>query len=275
MLDIEIDIKDSTHKEAVLLTRQILTNVVSHGGTIGRWRSLVVRASVPEALFEVVAFINSSPAPALQLVCLKRHIDDWDDARRCDRRTRIPSLDSLHSLTHGLERPQLSHVELFGLTCSYIFNRASPMLSNLRHLKLSCSGDPYTANDISRLLSASPQLEYLSLDVGAARCADLGRFARPAKVLLPSLHSLALRVYNFDEWAKPLLKIIDAPGVESLRLSCKGGGLSPMLDVLRTGRLDGVLQSKSSKSNSRRGPIFPSLRRLHLDDVDMADEFWE
>lgn len=58
-------------------------------------------------------------------------------------------------------------------------------------------------------------------------------------------------------------------------MSCKGGGFEPLLNFLCAGRLNGVLSHKHSKPSSERGPIFPSLRRLHLDDIDMDYGFWE
>ncbi|KAF8603961.1 hypothetical protein BDV93DRAFT_522759 [Ceratobasidium sp. AG-I] len=275
LIDIELDIQPPESKEAVRQARQILKHIVSHGGAVDRWRSLVVRAERPEALFKVVAFIDSLSTSALQFISLKRRIEDWTDAQWCDRRTILPANRNFPSLTSGPQHPQLSRVELFGLTYKYIHDRRSAMVSNLRHLKFSCSGEFHTTYIINTLLCVSPQLEYLSLDIGAARCAVFQACIPPRTVILPSLRSLSLRVYNRHTWFVSFLEKIDAPAVESLRLSCEGGGLPPLLYFLCFGRLNGALRSASLTANSQCGPIFSSLRHLHLDYIDMPRAFWE
>ena len=106
--------------EAVPLVRQIFGHIISHGGSISRWRSLAVRAKIPDVLFEVIAFINSSPMLALQIVSLNWRIQDYNDDQQSDihstKRVTKSIRQDLPSLTSGPQYPQLSRVELVGLT---------------------------------------------------------------------------------------------------------------------------------------------------------------
>lgn len=242
-----------------------------YGGAISRWRSLVARAKSSKALLEVVTFINSSPMPALQFISLKRQI-----YRKFGESYYVNAGPTLDSLTSGPQCPQLSHVELFGLICTHIFNPNTPKLSGLRHLKLSCPSTLYSTNGICKLLSESPQLEYFSIDVGRLHRGGDGEPSIPSKVLLPSLRSLSLHTYGMHDWFRQLLETINAPAVESLRMSSKGKrGFESLLNLLCAGRPDDVLGSRNSTTDSPSGPMFPLLRHLHLDYIEMDGEFWE
>ncbi|KAF8603962.1 hypothetical protein BDV93DRAFT_522760 [Ceratobasidium sp. AG-I] len=212
--------------------------------------------------------------PELQIISLNWRIQDSDDdTRQSDRPTMISVTKPIHknlpSLTSGPQHPQLSCMELVGLTYGYMIHRHPPMFSNLRYLKLSC---------FSELLFANRHLEYLSLDVGGARCVDLSTIHPQAT--LPSLRTLSLRVCVAYKWFQTLLEVIDAPAVESLHLSCQGRGFQSLVDFFCRGRVSGSLCRQLSTtehppSGPQCGPIFPALRHLHLEGINMSEGGWE
>ena len=152
------------------------------------------------------------------------------------------------------------------------------MLSNLRYLKIFCSGDLSSVWGLSEFLFANPRLEHLSLDVGEARCVDLSE-SHPQSTL-PFLRTLCIRVRVAYDWFQTLLETIDAPAVESLCLSCQDDGFEPLVDFFCTGRVNGSLcprlsTTEPAPSRPGCGPLFPTLRHLHLDGINMSKGSWE
>ncbi|KAF8603960.1 hypothetical protein BDV93DRAFT_555976 [Ceratobasidium sp. AG-I] len=278
-LDIELDVPDTDPSEVSTQVLQTLRLIVSRGGDIARWRSLTVLANVPLAILAALGSICSSSLPGLRFLSLNRRSNGWADVLH-DTEAMIVArmvLGNSHWASLGPQAPQLHSVELIGLPSNLVFDRSSPMLSNLRYLKLGCGATRYPINGIGKLLSASPKLEHLGLDMGAVPDSDLeSDDAAPSKVLLPLLRSLSLQTNMSNEWGASLLKMIDAPSVDSFRLHCRSRYyFEEMLQFICTGRLKGVLQSHFSTSEPQYEPIFPSLRSLKIADPVIDSIFLE
>jgi hypothetical protein len=259
---------------------ETLRFIVAQGGSLDRWRSLIIHTKVPQVLFEAVKFINSAPTPALQFLSLKWKADIGTviEAQELDSLGDIEDmLGDSYALSHGSQRPQLRRVDLGGLPAAFIFDRPSPLLSNLTRLKLVCASQIYSIQGISALLSASPQLEHLSLDLGHAE-GNLGIVTTgPLQISLPALRFFSLNPQSAYDWGVYLLQTIDAPGVETFELrtgtqTLMGDFDSPTFAFLCLGRKNGALLHNGVNGGStdypKYGPPFPSLRHLDIKHIN-------
>ncbi|KAJ1301559.1 hypothetical protein OPQ81_008807 [Rhizoctonia solani] len=148
---------------------EALDFIEKSGGKRHRWGSLIVLSKALFAIISIYSFFTKTPTPALQFVSMKRkaHHDIMDEQEEFG--TQEFGLSQL-TLAHGPERPQLRHIELRGLPKHFMFDSHSPIVSNLTTFTFVC---PPTVSlpsheEFSAVLSASPRLENLSIDLRAA-----------------------------------------------------------------------------------------------------------
>ncbi|KAJ1299508.1 hypothetical protein OPQ81_006106 [Rhizoctonia solani] len=279
--------------ERALHTLQL---IIEYGGTLDRWRSLTVRSKAARPLYDVIGLINSASTPALRFLSLTWGADHQSRASPPSG-VNLPAQQAMgdaegktcdsYALTPGPHRPQLAHIELVRLPSEFIFLRASPMVSNLTRFKLA---SPFLSlESVSNLLSGNPRLELLDVDIGTTSrwnsserldLASLGRL----RVSLPLLSVFSLKLAQHQMCGLQLLKLIDAPNVESFELEFEidHGDAGYVYDhrnwgiptYLAKGRIHGALQSLTSPAeNPGCGPIFPLVRKLNIDDIVSFDMF--
>ncbi|QRV97651.1 F-box-like protein [Ceratobasidium sp. AG-Ba] len=268
----------------VKLARETLDFIVEHGGTLDRWRSLIVHAKVPEVLFEMSSFINIAATPALQFVSLKWKVNiDWVEAQENNSLLSAEEkLDDSCSLSHGPQRPRIRRVDLDGMPSAFIFRRQSPFLSNLTRLKLVCAHVLYTIKDLSSLLAANPQLEHLTLDMGVAESRSVGNVKTgPFQVSLPHLRYWSLNATNAYDWGVFLLQIVDAPDLETFEIHATTNSTLHDADpatvsFMRIGRKNGLLMHNGTNPSGVMppvyGPPFPALKHFILKHVRTASQ---
>ncbi|KAF8604085.1 hypothetical protein BDV93DRAFT_606424 [Ceratobasidium sp. AG-I] len=248
---------------------ETLQSIVAHGGQIARWRSLIVIAKAAGVMFKTVSFINFEPTPELQFLSLtwKANFAAVDIQEVIALEEAPEVLNEIYALDSGPRRPQLRSVEFGGLPKAFVFERTSPLVSNLTYLKLCPAFLLPSIQDIGTLLSASPRLESLHIDVMYVGEELFEPVLVQSQVLLPLLRSFTLRALTYNNWCMSLLQSIDAPAVEYFRLEGIVEYLSSglLLFYLGVGRTNGVLERGSAPGDrASRGPIFPSLHHLDL-----------
>ncbi|KAF8604086.1 hypothetical protein BDV93DRAFT_606425 [Ceratobasidium sp. AG-I] len=259
---------------------ETLQSIVAHGGQVARWRSLTVVAKMPQVIFKTISFINSEPTLALRFLSLTwKAIIDVAEHQEVDVLEVAPEVfDDNYALDFGRRRPQLQNVELNGIPKDYVFERASPLVSNLTSLKLATSFFLPSIRATSALFSASPRLESLYIDTTYAD-SDLFELAvAPLQVSLPLLRSFSLHAATYYNWSLCLLQIVNAPAVQHFELYAgvaflnQLGDFKPLLRFLGAGRISGSLQCDQIPADQPYcGPIFPSLHHLELKlDFDLA-----
>ncbi|CAE7054085.1 unnamed protein product [Rhizoctonia solani] len=247
------------------------------GGKRDRWGSLVIFSKSLFTIISIYSFFTRSPTPALRFVSIKwtahDHIVDIQE-EICVEQFEL----SNPTLAHGSERPQIHHVEFNGLPKHFMFGSHVPLVSNLTRFTFIC---PKTMSlpsheEFSAVLSASPRLEHLTVDMRAARSGYLEPEYEPAdiasfQVQLPLLRSFSLDTSHLSRWSLHLLQIVDAPGVEYLDINTDSGSdLSHMpMDLYRylaRGRINGILQCYAPIDDNTQGsgPVFPRLKHLNV-----------
>ncbi|KAG8729138.1 hypothetical protein FRC11_009443 [Ceratobasidium sp. 423] len=253
--------------------------VEKYGGRIDRWRSLIVHSKSPLVVLAMVKLATSSPTPALQFLSLT-----WEaNSNLAGEQEGLLLEESMPlnfpCLAHGPERPRLRHVEAIGLTNYFVFGIRFPRVSNLTTFTFACSPtwSLPSHQQFSLLLSASPQLESLSVDMGSVDPEYFPFELLPSQIAslqvhLPQLRSFSLDTAHLRKWCLQLVQMIDAPGVEyfSINTGSKLGISTPSSEglyrYLARGRVDGVLQSDSSIQDvPGAGPVFPLLKHLNVE----------
>ncbi|KAG9101189.1 hypothetical protein FRC06_003274 [Ceratobasidium sp. 370] len=256
-----------------------LQSIVAHGGTLDRWRSLVMLTKMPQVLFEVAGFINSAPTPVLEFLSLKwKANSNWvghqEPLAIFDAQDKLG--DSF-SLSRGPRRPNLRRVDLDCMPSAFVFCRKSPFLSNLTQLKLVCAHVLYSIENISGLLAANPQLEHLTLHMGLTDSTSAGNVRTgPFQVPLPRLRYFSLNATNAYDWGVFLLQIVDAPNLETFEMhanteSTLSGSDPATLAFMRIGRKNGVLLHNGTNGTTVGPPVygtpFPALKHFNLKHV--------
>ncbi|KAG9081446.1 hypothetical protein FRC07_014508, partial [Ceratobasidium sp. 392] len=281
-------IRGIEHLEAVPQVNralETLQSIVAHGGSLDRWRSLVIHTKVPQVLFEVTGFINMAPTPALEHLSLK-----WKaNARTVDQQELgcfegFPKeLDDSNSLSHSPKRPRLRRVDLEGMPSAFIFARKSAFLSNLTQLKLVCAHTLYSIENISSILAANPKLEHLTLDMGLSSTTSAGAILTgPYQVSLPRLQYFSLNATNAYDWGVFLLQIVDAPNLETFEMhantfSTLNDSDPATVPFMRIGRKNGALLHNGTNGVTTYppvyGPPFPALKHFNLKNVHTASRY--
>ncbi|KAG8759425.1 hypothetical protein FRC11_001980 [Ceratobasidium sp. 423] len=261
--------------------------VEQYGGKIDRWRSLIVHSISPLAVLAVLKLATANPTPALQFLSLtwEASSDFASEQEGLLLEESIPL--NFPSLAHSPERPQLRHVEAIGLTNYFVFGIRYPRVSNLTTFTFACSPtwSLPSHQQFSLLLSASPQLESLSVDMGSVDPEYFPFELIPSQIAslqvhLPQLRSLSLDTGHLRKWCLQLIQMIDAPEVEyfSINTGSKIGIPTPtseeLFGYLARGRVNGVLQSDSSINDDvlGAGPIFPLLKHLNVASMTLVPD---
>ncbi|CAE6508281.1 unnamed protein product [Rhizoctonia solani] len=267
---------------------QTLQLIVEYGGTMDRWRSLIIRSKAARPLYDAIGLINSAPTPALRFLSFTWGGDDRNRALSLVNSPRVQAMrdaegktgDS-YSLAHSSRRPQLAHVELVRLPSQFVFLRSSPMVSNLTRFKLA---SPFPSlQSVSNLLSGTPCLELLDVDIGNLSLENARERLNPTsldrlRISLPLLSVFSLKIWQYQICGLQLLKIINAPNVESFELEFEidHGDAGYLGDdrnwsipaYLAKGRVHGALQSLTSPArNVKCGPIFPLAHKLNIKHI--------
>ncbi|CAE6447691.1 unnamed protein product [Rhizoctonia solani] len=256
---------------------QALDFIEKIGGTRDRWGSLIILSKALFTVISIYSFFTRTPTPALQFVSIKwkarsNITDDEEDLGHQE------FLFSGTSLAHSPQRPQLRHVEFSGLPKYFMFDCHSPMVSNLTRFTFICSETMSLPSheELSGVLSASPRLEHLSVDMRAARHHFAGLESGPASIAslqirLPLLRSFLLNTSHLHQWSLHLLQIVDAPGVQYLNINTDHGFSkstpNELCQYLAKGRVNEALQCHTTIIDNTPGsrPIFPHLKHLNVE----------
>ncbi|KAJ1304416.1 hypothetical protein OPQ81_005564 [Rhizoctonia solani] len=262
-LDIEIKItdkhwgySDSWRPEA----HQALPFIVTHGGITSRWKSCWIQTNDLPAHLAVLNFLLLSDLPMLQYLEL-----DYCGPEYTSRRLEsgvYSNFISTGSLFHDPPIPRLQIAVLRSVPNLCLFRHlGSFQLTELTYLELDfCSPLP-RLEQLNGLLAACPRLTALFLDsmLEFHFVTEPDRPDDPVelpRVHLPLLQSLALKhtICSAVFWELGILKMIDAPNVQSFQLYLASNRIfdnDPIIDYITQG---------DSTTNPR--PIFPLLTSL-------------
>ncbi|CAE6437043.1 unnamed protein product [Rhizoctonia solani] len=284
-LDIDLDMKSSfiqpihpfRESEQAERALETLDFIEKAGGRRDRWGSLIIFSKALFAIITIYSFFTRTPTPVLRFVSIKWK--SFSDIAQDQEQIGIEKFGlSKPTLAHGPERPRLSHIELNGLPKHFMFDNRLPLVSNLTRFTFVCSETMSLPlhHEFSMVLSASPQLEHLSVDLRDALY-DIEEIElepaaiAPIQVRLPFLRSFLLDTSHLYQWSLHLLQLVDAPGVEYLNLNTEGDSLHPipveLYEYLAKGRINNVLQCyvPLDDISPDSGPIFPRLGHLNIE----------
>ncbi|CAE6467647.1 unnamed protein product [Rhizoctonia solani] len=257
---------------------QTLRLIVEYGGTMKRWRGLIVLSLSTPVLENLVNLINRTPMPDLRFLSFARGGDFFSSLLMENYwPSEYATADAESSLVWDFNHPQLAHVELVELPSSMLF-RTFPLTSNLTRFQF--TSHFISLESVSNLLSETPRLERLEPDIGDVGLGDQMQLPDPAtldrlRVSLRLLSDFPFNVSQEHTCGIPLLKIIDAPNVKNIELKCSEGLVVPkhiyengncgIPTYLAKGRVHGALQSVMIPAKDLGcGPIFPLVQKLNL-----------
>ncbi|CAE6416067.1 unnamed protein product [Rhizoctonia solani] len=262
-LDIEIkltekhwDYSDSWTPEV----HQALPFIVARGGCTSRWRSCWIQTNDLPAHLATLNFLLSSDLSMLQYLDLDYCGPEYS-SRRLESGV-YSNFISTGSLFYDPPISQLQMAVLRSVPNACLFRHIGLFhLTELTYLELDfCSPLPELAQ-LNGLLAACPRLTALYLDsmLGSYFGSDPDQSDEPVelpKVCLPMLRSLALKhtIRTSVLWELGILKMIDAPNVQSLQLYLTSNRVfdsNPIVEYLTQG--DGI---------TNPGPVFPLLASL-------------
>ncbi|KAG8740336.1 hypothetical protein FRC10_004479 [Ceratobasidium sp. 414] len=254
--------------------------LVQKGASINRWRSLVVRAEIPQVLYKTLEYISPESAPSLRFLSFKwKPCGGPETIEREDQ-----SLEDFTTLDQGFpsssdQFPQLRTVQFTAVPADFLLRRPLPMFVGLVHLKLISASRWFPLPKLHALFSANLQLESLSLGASFA----VGNLVEVAdcQVTLPFLRSLALAWEAWDEmsllWALGIIKMIDGPVVEHLELASVGSSNEELLRLTKqiapsapkNGKVGTPSRPPSDQTPCRS--IYPTLRYLNITKLEPAN----
>ncbi|KAH7339454.1 hypothetical protein B0J17DRAFT_655203 [Rhizoctonia solani] len=262
-LDIEIRITDKHWGYSDSWTpkaHQALPFIVTHGGKTSRWRSCWIQTNDLPAHLATLKFLLTSDLSILRYLEL-----DYCGPEYTSRRLEsgvYSNFISTGSLFHDPPIPRLQIAVLRSVPNTCLFrNIGFFQLTELTYLELDfCSPLPKLIQ-LNGLLAACPRLAALFLDsiLDSHFSGEPDQPDEPVelpRIRLPMLRSLALKyaLRTTVLWELGILKMIDAPNVQSFQLyltSNRDFDCNPIFDYITRG--DGV---------TGLGPIFPLLTGL-------------
>ncbi|CAE6536105.1 unnamed protein product [Rhizoctonia solani] len=262
-LDIEIRItdkhwgySDSWRPEV----HQALPFIITHGGVTSRWRSCWIQTNDLPAHLAVLNFLMSSHLPILQYLEL-----DYCGPEYTSRRFEsgvYSNFLSTRSLFHDPPIPRLRSAVLRSVPNLCLFRDMSLVqLTELTYFELDFCAPLPKLEQLNGLLAACPRLTALLIDsmLEFHFGNDPDRLDEPIelpRVRLPMLQSLALKhaIRSNVHWELGLLKMIDAPNVQSLQLYLASNRAFDSDAIIEY-----ITQGDSAISP---GPIFPLLTSL-------------
>ncbi|CAE6435400.1 unnamed protein product [Rhizoctonia solani] len=239
---------------------QALPFIVTHGGKTSRWRSCWIQTNDLPAHLATLNFLLKSDLSILRYLEL-----DYCGPEYTSRRLEsgvYSNFTSKGSLFHDSPIPQLQIAVLRSVPNVCLFRHIGLFqLTELTYLELDfCSPLPKLAQ-LNGLLAACPKLAALFLDsmLEFHFSDESDHPDEPMelpRVRLPMLRSLVLKytIRTTVLWELGILKMIDAPNVQSFQLyltSSRDCDSNSIFDYITRG--DGVVDS---------GPIFPLLTSL-------------
>ncbi|KAG8704057.1 hypothetical protein FRC09_003794 [Ceratobasidium sp. 395] len=259
-------------------TGKAIEFLMQHGAIPSRWKSLTIRSEVPQVLYKTLEYVHPQSAPALQYLSV-----EW--SLRMNLITAIESetrsLSYLLIFNNIYPRTnetflRLRHVEFITMPAGFLFGQSLPMLSGLTRLRLVPAFKLYSQAQLYELLSANSQLE--SLDIGGG-IIDEDFEPTHRRVVLPSLRSLSVASGASCAWTLGILKMINGPAIEHLKLSYYGYQPDKMVQVIE--QIVGHIASEDSTDASpvpthnqalSRQSIYPALRRLDVSGMRLIDD---
>ncbi|KAF8749721.1 hypothetical protein RHS01_09863 [Rhizoctonia solani] len=238
---------------------QTLQLIVSYGGSMDRWRSLI-------AYSRKIGLCMRSSTWRLS----RWYADGTEFTRRTNTIDTREEISDSSKLVRGPVHPQLAHVEVANLPSLLTLSDTSSIFSCLTRLQF----DKLLELDIGavNLANSRQRLEYTTLD--------------RLRISLPRLRDFSLKVGRYQMCGLQLLKIIDAPNVENLELEfpIDRGDAEYLYDdrnwsiptYLSKGRVHRNLQSLTLPTETLGcGPIFPLVRKLNLGNISSFDMLWQ
>lgn len=239
----------------------MLHSLNAYGARIDRWKSLSVCVNEPGTLPKFVKFLDTLAAPALRFLSFKWNIDQHSlgEEQEVNASAFCVLLDARdpHRLSET-SVPNLRCVELTSVPWRFLFSQDLLIFHGLTSLSLTAAYIRYTISGLHRLLSSSPQLESLHISSGFVdRDSATEEFTERAH--LPLLCSLSVHTRILAHWALHVLKMVDAPGLQSLTISAvdEGDMHAGIAEYIATGNTLDNLPNLS---------IYPTLRELDIYD---------
>ncbi|KAG8788133.1 hypothetical protein FRC12_014906 [Ceratobasidium sp. 428] len=267
-----------TREDRLTDARKILVRLMAFGASISRWKSLIASSRCPEILFELIELIEVGYAPELCFVSLEwnhKHIYCAEDYEARLRVRRQIAQDPAYSLFPDvLRRPQLRRVDLEQFPAGYLFARQAPAVSNLTHLKLTTALEKYSVAGLQIMLAANPQLESLALHNRESVLDKSESESKLCSVHLPCLRSFTVGAILNSLWGVLILKMIDAPGVETFEYIGASDGLyHKVVHYITQGITEKQIWKNFIESLAFGGkPIYPVLRTLKVGGFCCPDE---
>ncbi|KAG8786130.1 hypothetical protein FRC12_016885 [Ceratobasidium sp. 428] len=259
-----------TREDRLTDARKILVRLMAFGAPMPRWKSLIASSRCPEILFELIELIKVGYAPELCFVSLEwnhKHIYCAEDYEARLRVRRQIAQDPAYSLFPDvLRRPQLRRVDLEQFPAGYLFARQASAVSHLTHLKLTTALEKYSVTGLQIMLAANPQLESLALHNRESVLDKAESESKLCSVHLPCLRSFTVGAILNSLWGILILKMVNAPGVETFEYIGASDGLYRKVVHYVT---HGITHEETWENikNLRvfaKKPIYPALRMLKV-----------
>ncbi|KAG8704496.1 hypothetical protein FRC09_003494 [Ceratobasidium sp. 395] len=258
LLDIDLEMTNNFYDEYPDSVNSITSRakdaiefLIQHGAITSRWKSLLIRSRDSQMLYLALEYVHPQSTPALQCLSI-----EYSPQVHVIRTIRAENKSENNAPSKLL--PRLRHVELTALPAGFLFEQSLPMLAGLTHLKLSCEFKLYSQGKLYDMLSANPQLESLNIGGGI-----IDEDFEPAdrRVVLPSLRSLSIASEASCPWTLGIMKMINGPAIEHLKLSYYGYQPDKMVQVIE--QIVGHIASEDSTDASPVPTHNPALSHRH------------
>ncbi|KAG8740338.1 hypothetical protein FRC10_004481 [Ceratobasidium sp. 414] len=281
LLDIDLDIQknffdqdlelDDHWVHKLPIVGNTIDFLIQQGASIHRWKSLTVRARIPQVLYKALEYIRPESATSLRFLSLEWKTRLAHSQIRLEHETpdylsdyEQPSYNSGEQLS----RLRTAHFNAFPI--DFLLDRPLPILTGLVHLKLTPAFSLCSHARLHTMLSANPRLESLHIDSGSA----VGH-SEPTdlRVALPNLRSLALKTRKGTlSWALGIMSMVDSPGIEHLEISSPGLGAEAILK-LATQIANRRPEDETPKDeNASTQSLYPALLSLDISDIRTLDD---
>ncbi|KAG8781829.1 hypothetical protein FRC12_021477 [Ceratobasidium sp. 428] len=196
-------------------TKDTIESLIQYGAITSRWKSLSIRSRDSRMLYQALKYVHPQSTPVLQYLSVECSLQAYFAttflAENESENNAYPTPSGLFS--------RLRHIELITLPAGFLLKRLLPMLAGLTRLKLSSEVKLYSRAQLCDMLSANSQLE--SLDISGC-IIDEDFEPTDRRVVLPTLRSLSIASEESCAWTLGIMKMINGPAVEHLKLSHYG-----------------------------------------------------
>ncbi|QRV83470.1 F-box-like protein [Ceratobasidium sp. AG-Ba] len=270
----EGDCDPDSWSSKIYLAKKTIDFLVENGASISQWKSLIARSGVPQVLYKILEHIHPQSAPSLKFLSVQ-WLPRLDSFRAMQDETLSVAYSHMFDRVYpetGDKLPQLRHVQFKAIPADFLFRKPLPMLAGLTHLELTLAFNTITHSKLCTLLLANPRLQSLVIGDGFVNDPLAGESTN-TRVALPELRSLSLSWRSSISWARGVLNMIDAPGIESLKLACEESEWEKVLELIDqiAGDSDSPPAIAHNQPQSRQH-MCPSLRTLDISTLLPDDD---